>query len=193
VLARSDKKRAFERYSQYYLSTSGQRYDSDTHQLAGALDGYRAAVDPSRGTEMITEVYVDREHFVPLLARCREDFIAHGCDVTYGTIRLIEPDRETFLPWATRPYVCIVCNLHVMHDPEGVAKATADFRRIIDRVIEHGGRYFLTYHRFATRAQVEACYPRFVEFLRLKRKHDPQERFQSNWYRHYRDLFADAL
>ena len=46
---------------------------------------------------------------------------------------------------------------------------------------------------WATRAQVEACYPQFVEFLRLKKKYDPQERFQSEWYRHYRTMFADKL
>ncbi|MEE8623381.1 MAG: hypothetical protein V3T27_05805, partial [Alphaproteobacteria bacterium] len=33
----------------------------------------------------------------------------------------------------------------------------------------------------------------FAEFLRLKRKHDPAERFQSDWYRHYRAMFADTL
>ena len=27
------------------------------------------------------------------------------------------------------------------------------------------------------------------EFLALKRQHDPDERFQSTWYRHYRDMF----
>ena len=53
--------------------------------------------------------------------------------------------------------------------------------------------YYLTYHRWATRRQVEAGYPQFVEFLRLKRKYDPDERFQSDWYRHYRAMFAAAL
>jgi hypothetical protein len=53
-----------------------------------------------------------------------------------------------------------------------------------------GGSYYLTYHRYATREQVEACYPQFPEFLRLKRQHDPEERFQSDWYRHYKKLFA---
>ena len=67
------------------------------------------------------------------------------------------------------------------------------FRRLFDRVAQFGGRYFLTYQRWATRAQVEACYPQFVEFLRLKKKYDPQERFQSDWYRHYRAMFADQL
>ena len=28
---------------------------------------------------------------------------------------------------------------------------------------------------------------------RLKKKHDPQERFQSDWYRHYKTMFADKL
>jgi hypothetical protein len=28
------------------------------------------------------------------------------------------------------------------------------------------------------------------EFLALKRQHDPEERFQSTWYRRYREMFA---
>jgi hypothetical protein len=40
---------------------------------------------------------------------------------------------------------------------------------------------------------VEAAHPRFVEFLRLKRRWDPEERFQSDWYRHYRAMFANVL
>jgi hypothetical protein len=51
----------------------------------------------------------------------------------------------------------------------------------------------LTYHRFAERDQVEACHPRFAEFLRRKRAHDPDERFQSGWYRHYRAMFGEVL
>ncbi len=192
-LARTNKKKAFERYSTYYLSTSGQIYWSDTHQLAGNFDNYREAVDTRRGTEMITEVYVSKEAFVPLLAQARKDFLEHNVDMTYGTIRFIEKDTESFLAWAKEPSVCIVCNLHVTHTEEGKRKAVKDFRRIIDRAIQFGGRYFLTYHRWATRKQVETCYPQFVEFLHLKKKYDPQERFQSDWYRHYKEMFSDKL
>jgi FAD/FMN-containing dehydrogenase len=193
TLARTDKKEAFRRYSTYYLSTSGQIYWSDLHQMAGNFDDYRKAVDVRRGTEMITEVYVRRDVLIPFLARCRKDFLEHNVDMTYGTIRFIRRDAETFLAWAKEPCVCIVCNLHVVHTEEGKKKAAEDFRRIIDRAIEFGGRYYLTYHRWATRKQVETCYPQFVEFLRLKKKYDPSERFQSDWYRHYKEMFADRL
>ena len=47
--------------------------------------------------------------------------------------------------------------------------------------------------RFASRRQVEACYPQFPEFLHLKRKYDPEERFQSDWYAHHRRMFADVF
>jgi len=68
--------------------------------------------------------------------------------------------------------------------------SAAAFRRLIDHGLRYGGSYFLTYHRWAARGQVEAAYPRFTQFLRLKRQYDPSERFQSDWYRHYRALFA---
>ena len=193
LLARTNKKKAFEKYSQYYLSTSGQVYWSDTHQMASAFKGYREVVDKTRGTEMITEVYVTEDAFLPFLAQVRQDFVEHNVDMTYGTIRFIEQDTESFLAWAQQRFVCIVCNLHVVHTKAGKKKAATDFRRIIDRAIQFGGRYFLTYHRWATRQQVETCYPQFVEFLRLKKKYDPQERFQSDWYRHYKTMFADEL
>jgi len=40
---------------------------------------------------------------------------------------------------------------------------------------------------------VEVCYPQFPEFLRAKRRYDPQERFQSDWYRHYKRMFGERL
>ncbi len=194
----ADTRRAYEAYTSYYLSTTGQRYWSDTNQLSVYIDDYHAELDrrlgaAHKGSEMITELYVPRSALPAFLAAARADFHQHGAQLIYGTIRLIERDDESFLAWAREPWVCTVMNLHVDHTADGIAKAAGDFRRLIDRAIEHGGSYFLTYHRWASRAQVEACHPRMAEFLRLKRRHDPGEVFQSDWYRHYKQMFADEL
>ena len=69
---------------------------------------------------------------------------------------------------------------------------TADtFRALIDASRELGGSFFLTYHRYASAAQVEDCYPRFRDFLAQKKIYDPDELFVSDWYLHYKDAFAD--
>lgn len=122
----------------------------------------------------------------------RQDLREARANPIYGTIRFIEKDDESFLAWAKDRYACIIFNLHTAHTPEALEKTAGDFRQLINRGIQYGGNYYLTYHRWATRKQVEACYPEFPEFLRLKRIYDPEERFQSDWYRHYRTLFADV-
>lgn len=197
-LAHVDKRRAFDTYAAYYRSTSGQVYWSDTHQLGTYVDHYHRALDRTLGarhpaTEIISEVYVRRAALARFLAEVREDFRRDRVDLIYGTIRLIERDEESFLPWARERYACIIVNLHAVHTPEALARVAGAFRGLIDRALAHGGSYFLTYHRHAQRRQVEAAHPAFVDFLRAKRRHDPEERFQSEWYRHYRTMFADAL
>jgi hypothetical protein len=111
-------------------------------------------------------------------------------DLIYGTIRLIERDRESFLPWAKQDYACIIFNLHTPHSPEGPEATAQAFRRLIDMAIARNGSFYLTYSKAASARQVRACHPNFEQFLDWKRRLDPQQRFQSNWYRHYRDLFA---
>jgi FAD/FMN-containing dehydrogenase len=197
-LAHTDRKQAFSRYADYYLSTSGQVYWSDLHQLSVYPDNYHREIDaklhaPFPATEMITEINVPRPALPGFLEEVREDFRKNDTELIYGTVRLIERDDETFLPWAKQAYACTIFNLHTVHNPEGLQRSADAFRRLIDMAARRGGTYYLTYHRYATRSQVDSCYPQFAEFLQLKRKYDPEERFQSDWYRHYRTMFADSL
>jgi FAD/FMN-containing dehydrogenase len=181
---------AFDRYAAHYLATSGQLYWSDTHQMSTYLDSYHQGLDrklgaAQKGSEVITEIYVPRQELSRFLDDVRRDFRKNAAAIIYGTIRFIEQDRESFLAWAKQRYACIIFNLHVTHSPSGREQAQAAFTRLIDAAIRYGGSYYLTYHRFASRKQLETCYPQFPEFLRLKRHYDPNERFQSDWYRHY--------
>jgi FAD/FMN-containing dehydrogenase len=193
--AHADKARAAAAYRAHYLATTGQLYWADTQQLADYTDGYHQLLDQHLGasapaTEMIAELYVPRLALPAFMAAAADDFRAHQVEPIYGTVRLIERDDESFLAWARESYACVIFNLHTVHTPEGIAHTTAAFRRLNDLAIAQGGSFYLTYGRFATRQQIETCYPQFSEFLRLKRRYDPDERFQSDWYRHYRDLFA---
>jgi FAD/FMN-containing dehydrogenase len=144
-------------------------------------------------SEIITEINVPREQLESFLAEARDDFRKNDVNLIYGTVRLIERDDESFLPWARQSYACTIFNLHTVHSPEGIEHSAEAFRRLIDMAAKRDGSYFLTYHRYARREQVLACYPNFAEFLSLKRKYDPEEHFQSDWYRHYRSMFEDAL
>jgi hypothetical protein len=200
-LAHADKEQVYRQYVGYYLSTSGQVYWSDEHQLSFYPDHYHQALDPllkmPPGTEMITELYVPRTKLADFMLAAGEELRRRKENVIYGTVRLIERDDESYLAWAKQPYACVIFNLHVEHSHAGQAssntgqaRAADSFRVLIDLAAAREGSYYLTYHRWARREQVERCHPRFASFLAEKKRFDPQARFQSEWYRHYEAMFA---
>jgi FAD/FMN-containing dehydrogenase len=193
-LAYTDREKAFKRYSDHYLSTNGQTYWSDTSQLSAYLPNYAQKLREQIGGEesslIITEIYVRRTNLADFLAQTAELLRSNRTVVIYGTVRLIEKDGESFLAWAKEPYACIIFNLLTLHTPAGIEASVRSFRALIDLAIARGGSYYLTYHKFAKPEQVMACYPQFKQFLELKGKYDPTERFQSDWYRYYRKLLA---
>jgi FAD/FMN-containing dehydrogenase len=193
-LAHVDRAKVFEIYSGHYLASHGSRYGSDTHQLGVYLEDYHCGLDARLAapcaTEMITELYVPRDRLAGFMGKAAAYLRPTGIPVIYGTVRLIERDTESALPWAREDFACVIFNLHTEHHEAGIASSAAAFRRLIDLALHFGGSYFLTYHRWATREQVEHAYPDFRDFLRAKERHDPQGRFQSEWWRHHRDLFA---
>ncbi|HEY9731710.1 MAG TPA: FAD-binding oxidoreductase [Drouetiella sp.] len=186
-LAHSNKARAFSMYRDHYLSTNGQIYQSDTFQLATYINGYHKKVDARlgrkcAGSEAITELYVPRPRLVEFMKRAATLLRDEHADVIYGTVRLIEPDTETFLAWATQPWACIIFNLHVDHDHSSIQAISNTFRSLYQLAISFGGKYYLTYNRYAASNQLQCCYPQVPEFIELKRKYDPFSRFNSDWF-----------
>jgi FAD/FMN-containing dehydrogenase len=188
------KRRAFEVYASRYVKTSGQIYWADSQLSAAYVDNYHADLDRALGarvkaTEMITELYVRRPNLTAFMEDARVTLRRHQANVIYGTVRVIEQDDESYLAWARDRFACIIFNLHLEHTPSAIEAGADALRDLIDLAIQHSGSYYLTYHRWARKDQVETCYPQMAEFLALKRRYDPDDVFQSNWYRHYRQMF----
>src|SRR6266446_4068414 len=179
-LAYTDREKAFKRYSDYYLSTNGQTYWSDTNQLSAYLPNYAQKLREQIGGEesslIITEIYVPRTALPDFLAQAAELLRSNRTLVMYGTVRLIEKDDESFLAWAKQSYACVIFNLLTLHTPTGIEASARSFRGLIDLAIPRSGSYYLTYHKFAKPEQIMACYPQFKQFLDLKRKYDPTDR-----------------
>lgn len=197
-LARSDKARAYRTYLEQYRATHGQIYYSDTHQLSTYTPDYAARINDLlspelRGTEMITEVYVARHRLAEFLSAVAQVFRDRATPVTYGTVRLIEPDDESALPWARRYTAsdgstagpaCIVFNLLI--NPATMEERQEDFRMLIDLALAHGdgrtpGGFFLTYHRYARTDQLLTAYPELPSFLARRDAEPGADLFGSDW------------
>src|SRR5437867_9057735 len=93
-LAYTDREKAFKRYSDYYLSTNGQTYWSDTNQLSAYLPDYaqqiRAQIGGDESSLIITEIYVPRADLPDFLVQAAELLRSNRTIVNYGNDRSIE-------------------------------------------------------------------------------------------------------
>ncbi|MCG8650044.1 MAG: FAD-binding oxidoreductase [Pirellulales bacterium] len=194
-LARTHRTEAYHQYVRFYQSTHGQIYDSDTHQLSTYVPRYHDRLadlpETAQGSEVISELYVPPESLTDFMQQAAEVLRQCQAPLTYGTVRLIQADHESFLNWAKQDYACVIFNLLTPETDAGRERTAVAFRRLYDLALAGNGCFFLTYHAFAQRSQVLAAYPQMPQFLRSKQRYDPQERFQSNWYRHMKRIIEN--
>ena len=203
-LAHTDKQRGVRALrARTTWPPSGQVYWSDTASARAPIStATTATLDTALGAarrarEMITEMYVPRAGARRVLRR-----------------RAPRPSRRTSVPIdlrhgpphrARRPRAFLrlgarAVGVHHLqparraHAGRASSSAADAFRALIDLALRRGGSYFLTYHRWATpragrgvptRSSSSSCGSSWSTI--------PQERFQSEWYRHYRAMFADRL
>jgi len=190
LLAHTDRRLAFERHHELLRGTAGVGW-SDTHLLQSHIVGYHRWIDerlgsPHPATEAGGALLFPRRRFLSFLDAARPYLLKNQVELVMGNIRVTEKDEDSFLAWAKEPCIGLSYLQHTVHTPEGIEKAAAHARGLIDVAREYGGIVYLTNCRWPSRAQIDACYPEFGDFLRLKRKYDSDELFQSEWYRHYR-------
>jgi FAD/FMN-containing dehydrogenase len=192
-LAHTDKPAAFRRYASRQLATGGQLVWSDEQQMSAYPDGYHREVERRaqlpRGTDVITELCCEPAALERFMLEVRDYAKREEVDIVGATLRVIEEDKESYLNWARKPYACLSLNVHLEHSTRGMIRAGDSFRRLIDIALRHGGSFYPAYHRHALRRQMDVCFPQFQEFLKLKRKYDPAELFQSDWYKHYKSMY----
>ena len=194
-LAHKDRRSAYAHFAKFELSKNDNVEWSDLHQLSSYPAGYHQSVDrrlndQTKGADLIWEFYVPRNELIAFMEEARRLLLNSETPLIYGTVRFIEQDRDSFLAWAKKRYACVIFTPHYPGGAAGLRKAGELYRQLAQAATKRGGSFYLTYNRFAARNEMDAAYPQFAEFLQLKRKYDPTELFQSDWYRHYRDLYA---
>lgn len=140
--------------------------------------------DPT-GTDILHEYFVPHAQLTNFLNAAKPVLEASSCDLLNVTVRDVRTDEDTFLRYADQGMFGLVMLFHQKLTAEAEETMQALSRALIDIADSVGGRYYLTYRLHATREQFERAYPQAAEFFAAKRRYDPQERFQSKFYRLY--------
>jgi FAD/FMN-containing dehydrogenase len=139
----------------------------------------------SQSTDILIECFVPAGRFELFLGEVRKIIPETGVDLLNITVRHVNRDDDTFLRYADKDMFALVMLFHQSRDDAGEQRMAKAAREIIAAALKHEGKYYLPYRLHATPQQFAQAYPQAKAFFELKRKHDPEELFQNEFYRRY--------
>ena len=143
-------------------------------------------------TDILHEYFVPRHRVGGFVDAMRSILKKHQPNLLNVTVRSVNRDEDTFLRYADQQMMAFVM-LYVQERTHAAEDAmSALTRELIDASLQHQGRYYLPYRLHATHKQFHRAYPQASDFFALKRKYDPEQLFQNQFYLKYGSI-DDAL
>ena len=136
-------------------------------------------------TDILHEYFLPRAKFGEFVKRLQMIVPKHEGNLLNVTVRSVETDLDTNLRYASEPVYSFVMLFQQGRDQAADDKMAAMTRDLIDAALDLGGRYYLPYRLHATRDQFRRAYPQADNFFEIKRKYDPHELFQNQFYLKY--------
>jgi FAD/FMN-containing dehydrogenase len=139
----------------------------------------------TNSTDILVECFVPPKQFEPFLAELRKIIPQNHADLLNVTVRDINRDDDSFLRYADKNIISLVMLFSQVRDATGEEKMSKLTQEIIAAALRHDGRYYLPYRLHATPEQFNEAYPQADKFFELKRRYDPDELFQNEFYLKY--------
>jgi FAD/FMN-containing dehydrogenase len=138
-----------------------------------------------------TSTYAIEEYFLPVdrfddfLPMMRDILRRHGVNVIYASIRHAKQDPGSLLAWARTEVFAFVVYYKQGTSDLDQKEVGVWTRELIDAALDLGGTYYLPYQLHATEQQFQRAYPRAPEYLELKQRLDPTNKFRSEFLDKY--------
>jgi FAD/FMN-containing dehydrogenase len=136
-------------------------------------------------TDILHEYFLPKDGAVPFLRQARLIVRAHHADLLNVTVREVQTDNDTLLRYADQSMIAFVMFVSQRRTAAADRNMEQMTRELVDAALHSGGRYYLPYRLHASADQFRAAYPQSAEFFRLKRKYDPKDLFENEFYLKY--------
>lgn len=139
----------------------------------------------TNSTDILVECFVPPNQFEPFVEELQKIIPANHADLLNLTVRDVKQDHDSYLRYADKDMISLVMLFSQKRNAEGEEKMAALTQQLVAAALRHDGRYYLPYRLHATPEQFAKAYPQAKQFFALKRKYDPDELFQNEFYLKY--------
>jgi FAD/FMN-containing dehydrogenase len=137
-------------------------------------------------TDILQEYFIPISQYNQFIEEFKEILQKDMTNVISFTIRYVKANNEAMLSYCPKEdCFAVIFMANVGLDNGSQEKTKKTIQDMVDKAIENKGTYYLTYQLYPTSQQLRKAYPKFDEFIKLKKKIDPQELFVNKFYKAY--------
>jgi len=140
--------------------------------------------DPKQ-IDLLQEYFIPLESFatfVSFLQSLKEETSDSLMNIT---VRHVRKDTETVLAYAQEDRIAFVLFFRGPRTEGFDEKIKQLAQKLIDKALELKGSYYLPYRPYPRLDQFQKAYPRYQEFVSIKKKYDPTGVFMNQFYEGY--------
>ena len=136
-------------------------------------------------TTVLQEYFIPMDKLLSFIQQISNLTNIYDMNIVNISIRYIPQNTESVLSYARNECFSLVFYINILNTENGLEDTQKWTRKLIDSALQLGGTYYLPYQLFGTLAQVKQAYPRFDEFISLKKKYDPNNTFSNSLLKKY--------
>jgi FAD/FMN-containing dehydrogenase len=136
-------------------------------------------------TDILQEYFIPPARFAEFVDGLRAVVERERANLLNATIRGVEADTITALPYAPRGAFAIVLYFNQALNVDACRTIERTTVALIDLAISLGGRFYLPYQLSYSGKQLRAAYPEIDAFFKAKRIYDPAGVFSNRFYEKY--------
>ena len=139
-----------------------------------------------------------REYFVPVnkfevfVLKLRDTFMRHDVDVLNISIRYAPKDTDSILSWAKSDVFSFIVVYRQGKDEQSLAAVETWSQELLKGALGSLGSFYLPFQTQATLQQFMKAYPSFERYLTIKKKADPDNRFNNMLLAKYTQAMTDT-
>lgn len=135
--------------------------------------------------DFLQEYFIPSKNLIQFINQLKDILLKNQVNILNATIRYVKKAENIFLNYAPNDCFAIVLYINSKNTSFRYEEAQKWTQLIIDKAIQLDGTYYLPYQLFATKDQLTKAYPQFNEFIKFKKKYDPNEIFINKFYKIY--------
>lgn len=144
---------------------------------------------------LLQEYFIPKAKLPEFISKLVEIYKLRKVNISNISLRHVPANNESMLSWSKEESFAVVVYYTQPYEKskkeKNLAQAQEWTREVIAEVERLGGSFYLPYQVYATRDQFNRAYPRHQEFFNLKRRYDPEGKFNNSLWEQY-NLTADT-